>query len=275
MTTAGTPPALETRQRFSRPRAWRPPLARTGSRCRGSNCRRDRLARHTARSVAPPAICDLLQLAVREEADEPAVRRPERERPAFGARNRPGCQGGDRPQVDLIRGLGPGDEHDVPAIRRHRHLSRGPGPSASRTAKRRVLRRRDGELSPERPWASTSPAGRRATTRPISIDAEREHARSRPRHDPSPSGRRSCDDGCAGVIGTHRRAARRSADAPRRCPAAVPLGSFFKQRVSSRRRRDRRRRRQRLPVGLLQQDGGQRVGDVVAREGAAAPVSIS
>ena len=101
-------------------------------------------ARHTARRWSAGDL-DFLQFASREEPDEPAVGRPEWERPAFV----PGIGVAARAATgrsQIVPGLGAGDEHDVPAIRRHRHLCGDARASNRRTSKRRVLRRRDREL---------------------------------------------------------------------------------------------------------------------------------
>ena len=131
--------ACEARRRRSR--------RRTGSRCRGSRSRRARrgVAQHDRRSAGDR---HFLQLAGREERDEPAVGRPERKGAAFGSRRsarRHGAPTG-RSQI-AIRAL------ELPATNttcrpsgETGQLRGDTGAASRRAAERRVLRRRDREL---------------------------------------------------------------------------------------------------------------------------------
>ena len=227
------------------------------------------MVRRRARSVVRPGDLDLLQLAIREEPDEPAVRRPERERPAFGPRNRPGGQAGDRAQVDLDTRIEP---------RRRRRCS-GHRVTPRPESRSRCLRQQDRQTtcspaarwrtSLARPWTSRRrPTAGRRRCQSTSI-----RARERP---PPPTARRVATRTAAGVM----TGAPASSGAPpssssirsRASPMSRSraLGSFVKQRVSRRRSATGVAAGKALPVGILQQDGRQRRRDVVAREGPAA-----
>ena len=174
VTTVGTPPALDTRMRpASRP----PSPAQTGSRCPGSNFRRVRTVRHTARSVARrrsrlSSACHPRRIR-RTGCRATRMGRFRLRFPESAARPRP-----HRSQPDLIRGSCAGHENDVPAIGRDRHLCGGASASGQGTSKRRVLRRHDREL--HRAGAGgTSPAPRKATTAMAIARSDREQRRQR------------------------------------------------------------------------------------------------
>ena len=257
----GTPPPLDTRRRPVTVVPI-PAGANTMTLSRLQLPPRPDGASHST-TGGPAGDWDLLQLAIREEPDEPAVRRPEREGPTFGSRKRPGRQCGDRSQPELIRGLGSGrrtrrsGHQETPRPAGQLPVPPPAGPPNDVFSGGAMVKR------DRRSWG-------RLAGRPQGDDggnhhrAERERADGRPRHDASPPGLRRRDDGCTGVI---RDTAEQFVDPDARL-ADVPQPGLGILRQAARQQapeRDRRRGRQGAPVGLLQQDRRQRVGDVVAR----------
>ena len=226
-------------------------MARTGSRCRGSNFRRARPARHTASVGGPPAIWTFFSLPSaknpmnRLSGDQNGKVPPSV--PGIGL----AASARDRSQPDLITGPGAGDERDVPAIRRHRHLCGDARSARRRTSKRRVLRRRDRELHRGR-GGCDSPARRRATTAmAITITPTSERASGRPRQHALPGRPDRVHDGGHRLRPAHRQ---QFLDLePRVADVAHPRLGILSQAAGQQPAKSHgRRRRQGAPVGLLQ-----------------------